>query len=98
MHDFRVLRDQVELLRGAMQRRGKLEAALAQSRWRELRTGAPLWRTALGVPVFASDDYVHALYRGAAVAPIEALPPAIPEVSELAHADTAMWRPSTSAR
>ncbi|MBC7895605.1 MAG: serine--tRNA ligase [Cytophagaceae bacterium] len=26
MHDFRVLRDQVELLRGAMQRRGKLEA------------------------------------------------------------------------
>ena len=26
MHDFRVLRDQVELLRGAMQRRGKLDA------------------------------------------------------------------------
>ncbi|MGV3490740.1 MAG: dephospho-CoA kinase [Devosia sp.] len=26
----------------------------------------------LGVPTFSSDDYVHALYRGAAVAPVEA--------------------------
>ncbi len=31
----------------------------------------------LGVPVFASDDYVHELYRGAAVAPVEAAFPGV---------------------
>ena len=31
----------------------------------------------LGVPVFSSDDYVHELYRGAAVAPIEAAFPGV---------------------
>lgn len=33
--------------------------------------------TALGVPVFASDDHVHELYRGAAVAPVEAAFPGV---------------------
>ena len=31
----------------------------------------------LGVPVFSSDDYVHELYRGAAVAPVEAAFPGV---------------------
>jgi len=31
----------------------------------------------LGVPVFSSDEAVHALYRGAAVAPLEALFPGV---------------------
>lgn len=31
----------------------------------------------LGVPVFSSDDYVHELYRGAAVAPVEAVFPGV---------------------
>jgi dephospho-CoA kinase len=32
---------------------------------------------AQGVPIFASDDYVHALYRGAAVAPVDAAFPGV---------------------
>ncbi len=31
----------------------------------------------LGVPVFSSDDYVHELYRGAAVGPVEAAFPGV---------------------
>ncbi len=31
----------------------------------------------LGVPTFSSDDYVHELYRGAAVAPVEAAFPGV---------------------
>ena len=31
----------------------------------------------LGVPVFSSDEYVHELYRGAAVAPVEAAFPGV---------------------
>ena len=37
----------------------------------------------MGVPVFSSDDAVHELYRGAAVAPVEALFPGVASDGEI---------------
>ena len=41
----------------------------------------------MGVPVFSSDDAVHELYRGAAVAPVEALFPGVSRNGEIDRAD-----------
>src|SRR6185369_13246467 len=43
--------------------------------------------TELGVPVFSSDDVVHELYRGEAVAPIEALFPGAVRDGEVDRAE-----------
>lgn len=40
----------------------------------------------MGVPVFSSDDAVHALYRGAAVAPVEAAFPGVTKDGEIDRA------------
>jgi dephospho-CoA kinase len=40
----------------------------------------------LGIPVFSADDAVHALYRGAAVAPIAALFPGVAKNGEIDRA------------
>ncbi|MEQ1769219.1 MAG: dephospho-CoA kinase [Devosia sp.] len=41
----------------------------------------------LGVPVFSSDDTVHALYRGEAVAPVEAAFPGVSHSGEIDRQD-----------
>lgn len=41
----------------------------------------------MGVPVFSSDDAVHELYRGAAMAPVEALFPGVSRNGEIDRAD-----------
>jgi dephospho-CoA kinase len=41
----------------------------------------------LGVPTFSSDDAVHELYRGAAVAPVEALFPGVSHNGEIDRAE-----------
>jgi dephospho-CoA kinase len=41
----------------------------------------------LGIPTFSSDDAVHELYRGAAVAPVEALFPGVTSNGEIDRAE-----------
>ena len=59
-----------------------LTGSIASGKSTVLRTFAEL-----GVPVFSSDDVVHELYRGEAVAPIEAAFPGAARNGELDRAE-----------